>query len=105
MSWGGGGGGGGGGGQNFFFLKFKQIWCASYSHGEGQKRQISLNFSYKVNFKSNFVCLLTNERYQTYKTGFSFHRLGHAPGVGLGGAGGGKLNFLNMDMWHIKLKG
>ena len=27
--------------------------------------------------------LLTNERYKTYQTGFSFGRLGHAPGVGL----------------------
>ena len=31
----------------------------------------------------------------------------HAPGIGTWGAGGGgqKLNFLNMVMWHIKLKG
>ena len=35
------------------------------------------------------MCLLTNERYKTYQTGFSFGRLGHAPGVGLGGTGGG----------------
>ena len=26
-------------------------------------------------------------------------------GLGLGGAGGQNLNFLNMVMWHIKLKG
>ena len=26
-------------------------------------------------------------------------------GLGLGGAGGSKINFLNMVMWHIKLKG
>ena len=26
-------------------------------------------------------------------------------GLGLGAAGGQKLNFLNMVMWHIKLKG
>ena len=32
--------------------------------------------------------LLTNERYITYKTGFSFGRLGHAPGVGLAGTRG-----------------
>ena len=40
------------------------------------------------------MCLLTNERYKTYQTGFSFCRLGHAPGVRLGGTvglgGGGK---------------
>ena len=44
------------------------------------------------------MCLLTNERYRTYQTGFSFDRLGHAPGVGLGGtvgAGGGSNFFLS----------
>ena len=35
------------------------------------------------------MCLLTNERYKTYQTVFSFRRLGHAPGVGLGGTVGG----------------
>ena len=35
------------------------------------------------------MCLLTNGRYKTYQTGFSFGRLGHAPGVGLGGTVGG----------------
>ena len=35
------------------------------------------------------MCLLTNERYKTCQTGFSFGRLGHAPGVGLGGYPGG----------------
>ena len=35
------------------------------------------------------MCLLKNERYKTYQTGFSFGRLGHAPGVGLGGTVGG----------------
>ena len=32
------------------------------------------------------MCVLANERYKTYQTGFSFCRLGHAPGVGLWGA-------------------
>ena len=37
---------------------------------------------------------------------FSFDRMGHAPGVGHGGAQRvGNLIFLNMVMWHIKLKG
>ena len=40
-------------------------------------------------FKPNFVCLLTNDRYTTYQRGFSLHRLGHAPGVGLRGTVGG----------------
>ena len=35
------------------------------------------------------MCLLTIERYKTYQTGFSFRRLGDAPGVGLGGTVGG----------------
>ena len=34
------------------------------------------------------MCVLTNERYKTYQTVFKFCRLGHAPGVGLWGAGG-----------------
>ena len=29
----------------------------------------------------------------------------HAPGFGTWGAGGQKFNFMNMVMWHIKLKG
>ena len=35
------------------------------------------------------MCLLTIERCETYQTGFSFRRLGHVPGVGLGGTMGG----------------
>ena len=35
------------------------------------------------------MCLLTNERYKTYQTGFSFGRLGHAPGGGTWGYFGG----------------
>ena len=35
------------------------------------------------------MCLLTNERYETYQTGFLFGHLSHAPGVGLGGTVGG----------------
>ena len=45
---------------------------------EGPKGQISLNLNHKVkfiDFRPNFLCLLV---------GFSFGRLGHAPGVGLG---------------------
>ena len=33
------------------------------------------------------MCVLTNDRYKTYQTGFSFCRLRHAPGVGCLGAG------------------
>ena len=40
----------------------------------------------------NFVCVLTNERYKTYQTGFLSCRLGHALGMGLGGTKGPKSN-------------
>ena len=59
------------------------------------------------------MCLLTNERYKTYDTGFSFRRLGQAPGVGLGGAvGDGGPNFFPkfnqiwcvsyLNEWHMQ---
>ena len=59
--------------------------------GRGQKVKyhlVSITKSISKIFIPNFVCVLTNERYKTYQTGFSFCRLGHAPGVGLRGAGG-----------------
>ena len=37
------------------------------------------------------MCVLTNERYKTYQTAFSLCSLGHAPGVGLSGAGGAQV--------------
>ena len=80
---------------------------APWGPGEGSKGQISFNFNYKVNSKifiPNFVCVLTNERYKTYQTGFSFCRLGHAPGVRLKGAGGAqgvKNNFFQTWSWGI----
>ena len=48
---------------------------------------ISITKSISKIFIPNFVCVLTNERYKTYQTGFAFCPLGHAPGVGLWGAG------------------
>ena len=59
--------------------------------GRGQKVKynlISITKSISKIFIQNFVCVLTNERYKTYQTGFLFCPLGHAPGVGLWGAGG-----------------
>ena len=56
--------------------------------GRGQKVKyhlISITKSISKIFIPNFVCVLTNERYKTYQTGFLFCRLGHALGVGLGG--------------------
>ena len=61
--------------------------------GRGQKVKyhlISITKSISKIFIPNIVCVLTNERYKTYQTGFSFCSLGHAPGVGLWGAGGAK---------------
>ena len=48
---------------------------------------ISVTMSISKIFIPNFVCVLTNERYKTYQTGFLFCRLGHAQGVGLRGTG------------------
>ena len=90
------------------WTKFNQIWCVSYSHEWGMQRQtflapppgalergqkvkyhlISISKSISKIFIPNFVCVLTYERYKTNQTGFSFCRLGHAPGVELWGAGG-----------------
>ena len=89
---------GGLGGSIFFFPRFNQIWCVSYLHEchmqrhhflgprplepwEGAKRsniiKSELQSISKI-FKPNFVYLLTNERYITYQTGFSFGCLGYA---------------------------
>ena len=38
-------------------------------------------------FIPNFVCVLTNERYKAYQTGFSFCHIGHAPGWDFGALG------------------
>ena len=55
---------------------------APWGPGEGSNGPISFNFNYKVNFKdfiSNFVCVLTNERYKTYQTGFFIQSPGSFP--------------------------
>ena len=81
-------------------------WCVSYLHewdaqrqiffgpapppgalGRGQKVKynlISITKSISKIFIPNFMCVLTNEKYKIYQTGFLFCRLGHALGVGLG---------------------
>ena len=49
--------------------------------------QISLNFNTKSIsniFIPNFVCVLPNERYKSYRTGLLFCRLDYALGVELG---------------------
>ena len=59
--------------------------------GRGQKvkyHKISIIESISKIFIPNFVWVLTNERYETYQTGFLFCCMDHAPGVGLRGTGG-----------------
>ena len=93
------------------WTKFNQIWCVRYSHEweaqlkknfwpapgaleRGQKVKyhlISITKSISKIFIPNFVCVLTNERHKAYQTGFSLCSLGHAPGVGLWGAGGAQV--------------
>ena len=48
---------------------------------------ISITKSISKIFIPNFVCVLTNERYKTYQTGFSLSCLGHAPGCDFGALG------------------
>ena len=66
------------------------------SPGEGSKGQISFNFNYKVKFKDFYskpcVCVLTNERYKTYQTGF-FLSPGSCPRGGTWGYSGAKIKF------------
>ena len=58
--------------------------------GEGPKVKyhlISITKPISKTFIPNFMCVLTNKRYNTYQTGFASCRLGHALGVGLWGVG------------------
>ena len=118
---------GGGEGQKCFSQKFNQIWCVRYLHEwhtqctififpspralrRSQKvkyHKISITESISKILKPNLMCLLTNERYKTYQMGFLFGPLGHASGFGTWGGGWGvqTSDFLNVIMWHIKLKG
>ena len=72
--------------------------------GRGQKVKyhlISITKSIAKIFIPNFVCVPTNERYKTYQTGFIFCRLGHAPGVGLRGAGGAQRGQKKIKHDHV----
>ena len=67
--------------------------------GEGSKGQISLNFNHQATAKifiPKLVCVLTNKRYKTYRTGFPFCCLVHPLGVGLVGAWGVKRLILSI---------
>ena len=78
------------------------FWPRPLGRSQKVKYLISIRKSISKIFIRNFVCVITNERYKTYQTRFSFGCLGHAPGVGLWGAGGAqgvKKNFFsNMVM-------
>ena len=64
----------------------KKNWARPLGMGQKVKYHlISITKSISKIFIPNFVCVLTNERYKKCQTGFSFCRLGHAPGVGLWG--------------------
>ena len=66
----------------------KIFWPRPLRRGQKVKYHlISITKSIPKIFIPNFVCVLTNERYKTYQTGFLFCRLDHAPRVGLRGAG------------------
>ena len=71
--------------------------------GRGQKVKylISITKSISKIFIPNFVCVLTNERYKTYQTGFSFCRLCHAPGVGLRALGVPRRSKKNFKHGHV----
>ena len=87
----------------------KLFFCpAPGALGRGQKVKyhlISITKSISKIFIPNFVCVLTNERCETYQTGFSLCPLGHAPGVGLGGAGGaqGVKFFFFFQTWSCSI--
>ena len=68
---------------------------------------ISITRSISKIFIPNCVCVLTNERYKTYQTGFLFRSLGHALEVGLWAlvVPRGVNFFSNMVMWYIKSTG
>ena len=69
--------------------------------GEGSKGQISINFNHQATAKifiPNLVCVHTNKRYKTYRTGFPFCHLVHPLGVGLVGAWGVKSLILTVRL-------
>ena len=107
------GGGGGGLGVNFF-PKFNQIWCVRYLHewhmqqhnfgspwGGCQKVIYQLQSQFH-RFLNKTLCVFSQMKYIKHirRVPWVMHQ-----GLGLEGAGGQTFNFLNMVMWHIKLKG
>ena len=119
-------GGWGGGVKNFFFLKFNLSLCVTYLHewhmqqhnflgspppwalGRDQRSNIikSQLLSHFQIFLNQTMCVFYQMK-DIKHIRRDFHSVPWVmpKGLGLGGAGGKKLNFLNMVMWHIKLKG
>ena len=67
----------------------------------GAKRLNIIKFELQSQFQrflNQTVYLLTNERYITYQTGFSFGRLGHAQGWDLGVPWGWGVNFFFFEI-------
>ena len=67
------------------------FWPRPLGPWGGAKRSNVIKFKLLSQFQRFFkpTFLLTHERYKTYRTRFSFSRMGLAPGVGLGGSVGG----------------
>ena len=76
---------------------------------EGPKGQISLNFNYKVSSKDFFnqTLCVSSQTKDIKHIRWDFHPVTWVmpQGWDLGVLGCQNLNFLNMVMWHIKLKG
>ena len=66
----------------------KTVWPHPFGRGQKVKYYyILIGTSISKIFILNCVCVLTNKRYEKYRTGVLFSCLGHTPGVGLGALG------------------
>ena len=83
--------------QSHFFLALPP-WALRRAQ-KFKYQLISITKSISKIFIPNFVCVLTNERYKTYQTGFSLCSLGHALGVGLWGTGGSQVVKKKIQTW------
>ena len=68
--------------------------------------QVPLSITKSISniFKPNFLWLLTNTEMQNILDMIFVRSPGSCPRGDAGGGGGQNCNFLNMVMWHIKLK-
>ena len=109
------------GGSGSFFQKFNQIWCVSYSHRwhmkrhhvlgprsmgtqRGTKRSNIIKFQLQSQFQRflyQALCIFSQMKY-IKRIRWDFNSVTSVLPKGWYVK---KLNFLNMVMWHIKLKG